>query len=225
MKILRRTFLLFALVALVLPAVRAQSSGEWVTAGISFNLPKKFSFKVVNGERFVNTGIGLVKYLFQFEGGYKISKHFDVALIYRTAWRIENDGNFHYRDKLMAELSADQSLGRFGFTNRLRYQRRTKSYVTDAWDEVPLQHMRDKITVDYNIKKCKLTPAIYTELFFPLYPFKTRTLDEVRLGADLKYKFNKHHAVKGGVMMQNGVVGLPIQTVWIKMGYTYYIKL
>ncbi len=225
MRILRRTLLVFVFLGLLSPLVRGQETGEWVTAGVNFNLPKKFSFKVVNGERFINTGLGMVKFLFQFEGGYKISKHFDVALIYRTAWRIENDGAFHYRDKLMADFSADQSLGRFGFSNRLRYQRRTRSYGSDEWTHIPLQHIRDKVTVDYDIKKSKFTPAVYCEVFFPLYPFKTRTVDEIRLGADVKYKFNKHNAVKGGVMMQNGVVGLPISTVWFKVGYTYYLKL
>lgn len=225
MTMLRRSILLSAFLALTFLPGSAQATGEWFTAAISFNLPKKFSAKVSTSERFLNTGVGLVKYLFQFEGGYKISKHFDVALIYRTAWRIENDGRYHYRDKLMAEISADQSAGRFGFANRLRYQRRTKSYREDDWDAVPLQHMRDKVSIDYDIPKCKFTPVVYGEFFFPLYAFKTRTVDEVRLGADLKYKFNKHHAVKGGIMIQNGVVGIPVRAVWFKMGYTYSLKL
>jgi len=82
MKTFRRLFFFFLFLVLPLLPARAQASGEWFTAGISFNLPKKFSAKVSTGERFLNTGIGLVKYLFQFEGGYKINKHFLFKLDY-----------------------------------------------------------------------------------------------------------------------------------------------
>ncbi len=221
----RRLIPLFFLTLLPWLPSQAQATGEWVNAGVSFNLPKRFSARVTTSGRFLNTGIGLVKYLVQFEGGYKINKHLDVALIYRSAWRLEDDGRYHYRDKFMAEVSSDASAGRFSFTNRLRYQRRTKTYRRDDWDAIPLQHMRDKISVEYDIPKCKLTPVVYGEMFFPLYPFRTRTVDEVRLGADFKYKISKKHSVKAGIMMQNGVAGIPVNAVWFRMGYTYKIKL
>jgi hypothetical protein len=224
MKLSRIPFLLFFL--LLSPAIlRAQPAGEWLNAGIRFNLPKKFSAKITTSERFLNGGIGLYKFLFEFEAGYKISKHFDVAVAYRTAWRIEDNGGYYFRNKFKADLSADQSFGRFKGTNRLRYERRTKTYINDVFDLIPLQHLRDKISFEYDIRKSRFTHEVYGEFFFPLYAFKTRTIDEIRLGADVAYKISKHHAVKGGVMIQNGIVGIPVQAVWFRMGYTYSLKL
>ncbi len=225
MNLFRKTFFLFFLIGILAGPLRAQSTGEWIGAGLNLDLPKGFSFKVTNSERFLNTGLGLYKYLFQFEAGYHINKYFDAALIYRTAWRIEKDDAYHYRDKLMAELHADLGAGRFKFENRLRYQRRTKTYIKNDYDLIPLHHIRDKITVKYNIRKSKFTPDLFFEAFFPLNSFATKTVDEYRVGADLRYKFSKKHAVKGGIMMQNGVVGFPIEALWFRFSYTYTIKI
>ncbi len=223
MNLLRRIFF-FLLFPLVLVPATAQSTGERMTGAVSIDLPHRLTLKVTGGARFLNTGIGLYKYLIEVEGGYKINKYLDVALIYRTAWRLEENGGYYFRNKLMADLSADKSFDRFRLANRLRYQRRTKSYRNDAWDVVTLQHLRDKVSLSYNIPKCRITPVLFGEMFFPLYPFRTRTVDEVRLGLDLKYKINKQHAVKGGVMVQNGIVGLPLTATWFRMGYVYKWK-
>ncbi len=218
------------LVSLILTCIfcfpaQSQTTGEWLGMELNMDLPKGFSFKVSNSERFLNTGLGLYKYLFQFEAGYHINKHFDAAVIYRTAWRLEDNDAFYYRNKLSAELSADFSAGRFRFKNRLRWQRRTKTYIEDKWDAVPLKHIRDKISAKYDIRHCKFTPSIFFESFFPLYSFRRSTVDELRLGSDLEYKFSKKHTVKGGIMMQNGVAGFPVQAVWFRFSYTYTIKI
>ncbi|MCD6201119.1 MAG: DUF2490 domain-containing protein [Bacteroidales bacterium] len=221
-----RKFLFFLLlIFLVSQSGNTQSTGEWFTEGVHFDLPRKFSLKVSSSQRFLNTGIGMYKFLFEVEGGYKINKHFDVALIYRAAWRLADNGGYYYRNKLMADFNADQSFGRFKVANRLRYQRKTKTYINDALDVVPLQHLRNKCKVAYDIRKSKFTPDIFCEMFFPLYAFKNRNVDEIRLGADLGYKISKKHTVKGGVMVQNGVMGLPIQSVWFRFGYTFTWKI
>ncbi len=225
MNLFRKFLFFLSLIFLIYPSGNTQGTGEWFREGIHFDLPKKFSLKVSSGQRFLNTGIGMYKYLFEIEGGYKINKHFDVALIYRAAWHLEANEGYYYRNKLMAELKADQSFGRFKLVDRLRYQRRTKTYISDAFDLVPLQHLRNKFKVEYDIRKSKFTPDAFCEMFFPLYAFKYRTVDEIRLGADLGYKLSKKHAVKGGIMIQNGVIGLPLEAIWFRFGYTFTWKI
>jgi len=213
------TFVLYGI------STRAQTYGEWFGSSINFELPQKFTFKITGQGRIRNHSDGLYKYLAQYETGYKISKRFDAAFIYRTAWRKEEEGNFHYRDKMFAELNFDYPVSRFKIENRLRYQRGTKTYINSKKDLIPKHYIRDRFELKYDIKNCKITPFVFCELFFPLYHRSSNTIDEYRLGWEIRYKVNENQSFKTGMDYHNDRTVFPLSTILFRFTYSFNIQL
>ena len=186
-------------------------------------MPHNFSFKVKGQARVHNDETGLYKYLLQYGLRYKISKRFDVAFYYRGAFRKEKDDHFHYRDKMLAEFSFDVPVFRFKIENRLRYQHGTKTYINSDKDLIPKQYIRDKFELNYDIKNCKVTPMVFCELFFPLNNNNPETIDEYRIGCEIKYKINGNQSFKTGFMYQNDQTVFPLSNLLFRFTYSFDI--
>jgi len=218
-------FLLVLTLGLYEFSVKGQTTEEWAGTHINFDLPQKFNLKVSGQSRMLNNPLNLYKYLVQMEAGYKISKRFDVAFIYRSAWKKEEDIKFHYRDKLFAELKFDYPIFRFKMEDRFRYQRQTKTYYDSKRDSIPEHHLRNKFEFAYDIKNSKITPIIFCELFFPLNGNDGYFIDEYRIGAEIKYKITQKQSFKAGVMYKNEQTVFPLSTFLFRFAYSFDIQL
>lgn len=202
-----------------------QTTGEWLSLKLDVNLPRKFSFSVSGSGRILNNQINLYKYLIQYELGYKINKHFDIATSYRMAWRKEGNRYFYYRDKIFVELNVDYPVKRFKFKDRIRYQRMTKTYINSDWDLLPAHHIRNKFEVNYNIKHNKMTPALFCELFFPIQDFRQRLMDEYRVGVEIKYPTTKKQSFTLGIMYDRELYLNTFSAVLLRFKYNFKIKI
>lgn len=180
----------------------AQVSGEWLSAEMEFNLPKKFTAEASLEGRFLNPGgIGLVKYFAQVGLSYKISSHFDVTFKYRYSMRLEDNMYYYPRHRLMFDFKFDYPVQRFKFDYRARVQRINKTFFEDELDQLPYMHWRNKFRVSYNVKKNPIEPSVYVELFTPLNDYKQEPVDEVRFGTDVSYPIAKNQSISGGIML------------------------
>lgn len=178
-----------------------QVTGEWLGAEIEFDLPKKFSIETGFEARALNPGgIHFYKYLVQAGLNYKIHKHFDATFKYRYTWRIEENMHYYPRQRLMLDLKADYPVERFKFDYRARFQRITKSYVNNELDLVPTMHLRNKLKVSYDVKRTKILPAVFVEVFTPLNSYAQGPVEEVRIGADVRYPIADNQSITGGIM-------------------------
>ncbi len=202
-----------------------QTTGEWLGVKLNLNLPRKFSFSVLADSRILNNQINVYKLLTQYELGYKINKNFDLAVIYRMAWRKEENSYFYYRDKVIAEFNVDYPLKRFKFEDRIRYQRMTKTYINSDWDLLPSHHIRNKFSVNYNIKNNKMTPALFFELFFPVQDFRQRLVDEYRIGAEIKYPTAKKQSFSAGIMYDRELYLNTFSVLLFRFRYSFKIKI
>ncbi len=202
-----------------------QVSGEWFRVKLDFNLPHKFSFNVSGETRILNNDINLYKNLLQFQLAYKLNKHFDIAASYRFAWRKEKNRYFYSRNKIFADINFDYPVKRFKFKDRLRYQRMTKDYINSEWDKIPSHHIRNKFEVTYNIKNNKITPGLFTELFFPIQDFRQRLIDEYRIGAELKFPTAKKQSLTIGVMYDRELYLNTFSAILFRFRYNFKFKI
>jgi hypothetical protein len=200
------------------------TTGEWLAAGVEFNLPKKFTFGIDGQARFFNNSYNLYKYQVQLDLGYELHKMVDLGFSYRSEWRLEGNGSFYYRDKMFAELKLNYPVGRFKLKDRLRFQRKTRTYIRKEWQTIPLYHIRNKFELSYNIPKNKITPSLAFETFFPLNSFINTVMDEYRVTASIKYPFNKKNSIKAGIMYARELYTGNGQLVIFRLAYTFKKK-
>ncbi len=196
-----RGYILLCCILCLSPPMWSQSTGEWISAEVEFDLPKKFTVEASLEARALNPGrIRPYKYFFQGGLNYKVSKFMDLSLKYRTAWRQEEDLHYYFRNKMMFDLKFDRSVDRFKFNYRSRFQRMVKTYINSEFDPIPARHWRNKLEVSYNVRGNPIEPSVFTEAFVPLNGYGDGPVDEFRIGADVKYPLAKKQTISGGLM-------------------------
>ena len=223
---LKKHLLLILLSTIVsIQCISAQTTGEWLGAELELNLPRKFTFNVSGEARILNNQINLYKYLTQFDLGYELHKRVDLGVSYRSEWRKEKNGYYYYRDKMFAEVKLNYPVNRFKLKDRIRYQRRTKSYINNDWALIPMHHIRNKFEVSYNIPKNKITPLASFELFFPMNSFNNTVVDEYRIAVDIKYPLSKKQAIKTGILYSRELYFDTLYAILFRFTYTFKMKL
>jgi len=205
--------------------LKAETTGEWAKVEMDINLPKKFYFNLTGQARFLNNSFDLYKYLMQFTLSYKLHKRVMVGVGYRPEWRIENNGSFYYRGRLLADIKLNYPVKRFKLKDRLRFQRKTRSYIKNDWALIPIYHIRNKFELNYDIPKNKITPSVSFEAFFPLNGFINTAMDEYRIDANIKFPINKKNSLKTGLMYDHELYTNSLSLIVFKVSYTFKWKI
>jgi hypothetical protein len=194
-------FLFIAAVLTAGPSSAQLATGEWFSAEVEFDLPKKFTVETSLEARALNIGgIQFYKYFAQSGLNYKISKRFDVGVKYRYDMRLEENMHFYPRNRWMFDFKFDYPVYRFRFDYRARLQRFTKNYINDVSDLGPIVHLRNRLRVSYDIKKNPIRPSCYIEIFNPLSAYKPGAIDQTRIGAEMRFPVANKQTVTGGIM-------------------------
>lgn len=124
---------------------------------------------------------------FQLALTYKIAKSLSLETGYRFSTSFERDNH-----RFFAGLTYDYKLKRFTLSSRTRYQFTTQSFDADFMSEykAPVQFLRQKFTVNYNLPKSKFSVYTAAEFFLKLEQPQT-ALNRMRyqLGSDYQMKF------------------------------------
>ncbi len=203
----------------------AQVTGEWLSAEIEFDLPKKFSLETSLEARVLNPGgIGLHKFFGQAGVNYKISKRFDLTFKYRYSMRLEENMHYYPRHRLMFDFKFDYPVERFKFDYRGRFQRISKTYINDQLDLIPYMHFRNKFEVSYNVKGNPILPSVFIEIFSPLNELSRKLSDEFRFGADVSYPIAKNQSLTGGIIFINEQFESQLSGIIFTLEYKISIK-
>lgn len=125
--------------------------------------------------------------VFQFAGEYKINKKMTIEAGYRFSTSYEGDNQ-----RLFASFIYDYKINKFIISSRTRYQFSTPYFDAEFWNEFrePSQIIRQKLTVDYNIPKSKLSLNLSSEIFIKWYnPELKYNRIRYQLGTDYKFKY------------------------------------
>lgn len=152
---------------------------------LSYKLNKKLKFSLTPEIRF-DENFSTDKYL--FEGGitYKPVKFLKLGGSYRYLInpRFEKETEYFNRYSLSAETG--KKFGRFNSGFRIKYSNDADDEITDK------QFLRYKLSLDYNIRKCKITPKLGVEAFHQLGNEGGMYKMRYSLGADYKLFKNNY---------------------------------
>lgn len=125
--------------------------------------------------------------VFQVAGEYKVNKKMTIEAGYR--FKTAYEGN---KQRLFASIIYDYKISRFLIRSRSRYQFSTPHFDTEFWNEfkAPSQMLRQRLSVDYDIPKSKLSLNLSSEIFIKWDnpEFKYNRI-RYQLGSDYKLKY------------------------------------
>ena len=131
------------------------------------------------------------------EGGltYNLKKHLSVAGSYRLSRNIENNNSLYFQHKIMFDFKGSLALGKLNLNGRLRFQTRTKTYITSESDKFPDYTGRIKLKALYKTQTFPVDPYIYAETFCPMFSHNSGTIGKNRFSAGIELNILKKHSV------------------------------
>ena len=169
--------------ARLIPSVEYQFNKKWKAAA-------EYRYSLENDlQKFRSSAV-------QFELKYNITKKLSLDAGYRFTTSYEEDNH-----RLFAAVQYDHKLKRFTLSSTTKFQFSTNSFDQDFMNyyKEPVYMLREKIALEYNIPKSKLSVFTATEIFLKLdsQPFAKFNRARYSLGAGYDFK----RAGKLGVSM------------------------
>lgn len=138
----------------------------WNNFSVSNEISKKWDIGLSEELRFIENAGKLDILITELTLDYKINKRFKIGVEYRFYRNTKNDGSYEFQKRSRAKLSYNKKIDRFRLTYRLSFQNKNENvWLNETTTDVPTYNLRNKISVDYNVKKIKLKPYLSTELF------------------------------------------------------------
>ena len=151
------------------------------SAEVSFEPFKKLKLSLTPELRF-DQDFSLDKYLFEGEVAYKPVKFLSLAATYRLGGNLRDNKDTQYFNRFAFSATAKKEFNRFEPAIRL-------TYTNDADDEINKEEfLRYKASLNYNIRKSKITPIVGVEAFQRL---SDAELYKMRYSAGVDYKLFK----------------------------------
>jgi hypothetical protein len=169
--------------------------GIWYGISAEHKLAKKLELDLSANIRTFNNASKIEEAF--LEGGltYNLKKHLSVAGSYRISKNIENNNSLYYQHKMFLDLKGGLPLGKLNFSGRLRFQVRTKTYITSENDKFPDYIGRIKFKSIYKTQTFPVDPYIYAETFCPMFSDKSGTIGKNRFAAGIEINILKKHSV------------------------------
>jgi hypothetical protein len=96
---------------------------------------------------------------------------------------------------MFLDLKGSLPLGKLNFSGRLRFQARTKTYITSESDKFPDYTGRIKFKALFKTQTFPVDPYIYAETFCPMFSEKSGTIGKNRFSAGIEISILKKHSV------------------------------
>jgi hypothetical protein len=148
---------------------------------LSFKPFEKLKLSFTPELRF-DENFSLDKYVFEGGAEYKVLKFLELGATYRFGINPRDNKDTEYASRYSFSATAKKDFSRFESAFRLRY-------TNDADDETSSEYfMRYKASLDYDIRKSKITPSVAVEAFQQL---QDGGLYKMRYTAGMDYKLFK----------------------------------
>ena len=163
---------------------------QWTSVGISKKLGKNWKLSLDQEFRFTNDISQFDIYFTDFGVDYKLNKHFSLGANYRFYQNKNSDGIFQTQHRWSTDAEYKQKIDRFTLAYRLRFQNKDEDFFTSESSN-NLYNLRNKFSLDYNIKNFKFDPFFEAELYRQIYDATTTELSKLRWTLGLEYSLKK----------------------------------
>lgn len=184
----------------VLFATKAHSQenewNTWTSLELSKDITRNFSVYISPEVRFTDE-FTLDEYFMEAGLEYELLKFLEIGGNYRFLVNERETKSSEYYHRIAFDLKGKFEINRFDFQVRTRY---TNYSDLDADDDTNDNYFRYRLKVAYDIPKSKITPHVGVELFHQL---EDQEINRIRYLAGVEYKFNKHHRMELGYLLQD----------------------
>ena len=220
-KSIKFLFFLTVLCLIYMGKNNAQTSdfSTWSRIGIQADLGSKFELEATEGLRLNNNSSQLDNIYTELSLGFSPWKFLELGGNYRFICNQKKDGSRENIHRFDMDLKLKSEIKRFDFEYRFRWE----AYPTFA-NENPdhVFFLRHKLGVDYDIRKCKITPYFSAELFHKFRDSKADELRKLRYSAGASYKYHRFMLL---LRYQNEIyVNEPDNNFILVLRYKYYIR-
>jgi hypothetical protein len=196
MKIIRFcATLLLLLFVYSMPSFSQDDFGIWYGISTEYSPVKKFEIDLKTQVRTFDNASRIDEGYLEGGLGYKINKHISLDATYRVSQVYEKDSRYHFRHKLFADVRADEDLGHFELSTRLRFQRQVKTYYDSEKDKIPDYYGRIRLKAEYKTPSFPINPYISWETFCRLFEQSDKRFDKDRYSLGLTYKISGKQSI------------------------------
>ncbi len=154
-----------------------------LTKGLNINIEPEFRFNDGFDAFLLNGGVSYRTFGCLYWGAsYRLVCDREEAGTITTGYTSRTEYEWEYFNRYAFDISYKDDFGRFTPSFRVRYNNYTDDEISDK------AFLRYRAKLEYNIRKCRFTPSIYTELFQGL---DEGMLSKIRYSAEMSYKVNK----------------------------------
>ncbi|MCD4768713.1 MAG: DUF2490 domain-containing protein [Bacteroidales bacterium] len=162
----------------------------WASTGVSKKINKHWKISLDQEFRFTKDISQFDIYFVDLGIDYKFNKHFTAGANYRFYQNKNRDGVFQTEHRWSTDFQYRHKISRFTIAYRLRFQNKDEDFFTDESGN-NLYNLRNKLSVDYNIKSFKLDPCFDIELFRRFEKGEDSYFNKIRWTIGLEYPLKK----------------------------------
>jgi len=140
----------------------------WNSVGIKYSPIKKLSFGVEQHLRLKESASETDEYFTEVAAEFELIKNLEIAQSFRFIRENDNVGKkqgYEKHFRFSTDISYNFDVKKFNLFYRLRYQNKRELGLEDNTLETPVETLRFKAGVEYNIVKWPLDPKIAVEIF------------------------------------------------------------
>ena len=198
----------------------------WSSVGLDIEMSKKVEFGFQQQLRLKDNSSALKQYFTEGYFKYNILKNWSFATEYRILRNNDTEGNIQgieKRQRLAFNTIYSLEVKRAKLLFRTQYQRRTEREDGVGLVGDPVEKIRLRAGMKYNIKNWKLDPRISCELFQPLEG--SGNLEKYRVTLGTKYSLKKVGDFRLFYRFERDInIAFPRSTHIVGFNYSYTIK-
>ena len=152
-------------------SINAQQTSDfetWNALGIQKKLfDNNLTLSLSEELRLKDNSTKMDQFFTEFGIKYKFLEHWTIGAGYRIIRENEGDNEPNSKkNRWNTDLGFKHKIDRFTLGYRLRYQSKSESAISKDDGDIPIQKLRTRLKVNYNIKNWKWDPYVAAELFW-----------------------------------------------------------
>lgn len=193
----------------------------WTSAGVSKKINKHWKISLDQEVRFINEMSAFDVWFSDLGIDYKLNKHIRFGTNYRF-YQVENDNaQLETQHRLSVDFKYKQKIERFGLEYRMRFQNKDEDFLDNESDK-NIANIRNRLSVEYDIKNFKADPFFDIELYRRMYDLENGRLSKLRWTLGVQFPVYKNSDIKLFYRLDNELNEMyPKDTYIIGLGYSY----
>ncbi|HNQ12557.1 MAG TPA: DUF2490 domain-containing protein [Bacteroidia bacterium] len=200
---------------------QVNDAGLWASVQVEKKITRKVSVQLSQEFRWYENISELGTLNSDLGVSYRLHKAVAVSLNYRFSQKKQVDDFYCTRHRYYADLQLRQSINKFTFILRTRYQMQFSQVYSSEDGSVPSYMFRNKFTARYKINK-KIEPFIAAEWYLQSKNAEGNDLDKVRFSGGAEYKINRAHSIEFYYLYQKEMdENNPVSDYVTGIGYSF----